>query len=58
VVLSIVLGRHDTSDRWKEVVHPAPAHWMHHLEVHELGDIDGEVAGWLLEAAARADAST
>jgi hypothetical protein len=54
VVLSIVLGRHDPSPRFKEVVHPAPAHWMHHLELHDVGDIDDEVAGWLREAAARA----
>ena len=54
VVLSVVLGRHDGSARWKQVVHPAPAHWMHHLEVHDAAEIDAEVAGWLREAAARA----
>lgn len=54
VVLSIALGRRDPSPRWKEVVHPAAAHWMHHLEVTTPGDIDDEVAGWLREAAARA----
>ncbi|SEO84512.1 DUF5655 domain-containing protein [Trujillonella endophytica] len=57
VVLSIVLGRHDPSPRWKEVAHPTPAHWMHHLEVHDLRDIDDEVAGWLVEAALRAGAA-
>lgn len=50
VVLSIVLGRHDDSPRFKEVVHPAPTHWMHHLEIHDPGDIDDEVARWLREA--------
>jgi len=54
VVLSIVLGRHDDSERWKEVVHPASRHWMHHLEVRRLEDIDDEVARWLIEAAERA----
>lgn len=54
VVLSIVLGRPDASPRFKQVVHPAPAHWMHHLEVHDVGDIDGEVRDWLREAADRA----
>jgi hypothetical protein len=54
VVLSIALGRHDPSARFKEVVHPAPAHWMHHLEIHDAGDIDDEVVGWLREAADRA----
>jgi hypothetical protein len=54
VVLSIVLGRRDDSPRWKEVVHPAPKHWMHHMEVHDPAEIDDEVAGWLREAADRA----
>ncbi|MQA07525.1 MAG: hypothetical protein GEU98_03050 [Pseudonocardiaceae bacterium] len=54
VVLSIALGRHDESERFKEVVHPAPAHWMHHLELRDAGDLDDEVAGWLREAADRA----
>jgi hypothetical protein len=54
VVLSIVLDRRDGSPRWKEVAHPSPAHWMHHLEVIDVADIDDEVAGWLREAAERA----
>jgi hypothetical protein len=54
VVLSVSLGRHDPSPRFKEVVHPARAHWMHHLEVTDLADVDDEVAGWLREAADRA----
>lgn len=51
VVLSILLDRCDTSPRWKEVVHPAPCRWQHHLEVHVATDIDDEVRGWLHEAA-------
>jgi Domain of unknown function (DUF5655) len=54
VVLSIVLDRRDPSPRWKEVVHPSPAHWMHHLEVTDVAQIDAEVAAWLREAAERA----
>ena len=54
VVLSIALGRHDPSARFKEVVHPAPAHWMHHLELQDADEVDDEVAGWLREAADRA----
>ena len=54
VVLSVSLGRPDPSPRFKEVVHPAPAHWLHHLEIAELTDVDDEVAGWLSEAADRA----
>ena len=51
VVLSIVLDRRDDSPRWKEVVHPSPAHSMHHLEVHDPAEIDDEVTAWLREAA-------
>jgi hypothetical protein len=51
VVLSIVLDRRDDSPRWKEVVHPSPAHWMPHLEVHDPAEIDDEVTAWLREAA-------
>ena len=54
VVLSIALGRLDGSDRFKEVAHPTPRHWIHHLEIRDLADLDDEVAGWLHEAAARA----
>jgi Domain of unknown function (DUF5655) len=54
VVLSIALGRHDDSPRFKEVVHPSPKHWMHHLELHDPLDVDDEVVAWLREAAERA----
>jgi hypothetical protein len=54
VVLSIALGRHDPSERFKEVVHPAARHWMHHLELHGPGEIDDEVVAWLREARERA----
>ena len=51
VVLSIALDHDLGSERFKEVVHPAPSVWMHHLEVHGLQDLDDEVAGWLRAAA-------
>lgn len=54
VVLSIVLGRRDDSPRWKEVVQPSPHHWMHHLVVEAVAELDDEVAAWLTEAADRA----
>lgn len=54
VVLTVALGRHDPSPRWKQIAHPAGAHWIHHLEVHDPADVDEEVAGWLREAAERA----
>ncbi len=54
VVLSMALDREDASSRWKEVVHPARNHWMHHLEVNDPDEIDEEVIRWLREAADRA----
>ena len=54
VVLSIVLDRRDSSPRWKEVAHPAPTHWMHHLEVRDAAVIDEQVAKWLGEACEQA----
>lgn len=49
-VLSIALPRRITSERFKEVVNPAPGVWMHHLELRSMADLDDEVAGWLGEA--------
>ena len=54
VVLSIALGRHEHSARFKEVAHPGPSQWMHHMEIRDVADIDGEVVGGLREAANRA----
>jgi len=54
VVLSIALGRHDESVRFKEVAHPAPTQWIHHLEIYDIRNVDEEVADWLREAAERA----
>ena len=51
IVLSIALPREDASPRWKEVVHPSPRTWMHHLELSSIEEFDDEVAGWLREAA-------
>jgi hypothetical protein len=55
VVVSIALGRPDRSARFKEVAHPSPKVWMHHLEVYDVGEIDGEVREWLREAATGAE---
>ncbi len=51
VVLSLSLDRREESPRFAEVVHPTPAHWMHHLAVRAVTDVDEEVVGWLREAA-------
>lgn len=53
-VLSIALGRADPSPRFKEVAHPSPRHWVHHLELGRPDEIDAEVVAWLREAAERA----
>lgn len=53
-VLSIALPAPLASPRFKEVVHPSPRIWMHHLEIHHLDDVDAEVAGWLADAYAAA----
>jgi len=47
VVLSIGLRAPADSPRWKQVVNPAPGHWMHHLELPDASALDAEVAGWL-----------
>jgi hypothetical protein len=49
-VLSIALPRRLESARFKEVVHPAPTVWMHHLELRDPGEVDDQVAAWLHEA--------
>lgn len=50
LVLSVALPAHDESPRWKQVVEPTPGHFMHHLELHEPGEVDEEVRGWLRQA--------
>ena len=50
VVLSVALARRLRSPRFKEVVHPTPRVWMHHLEVQSVDDLDAEVESWLTEA--------
>lgn len=50
VVLSIALDQELTSPRFKEVAHPAPHIWQHHLEVHDVTDLDDDVRAWLRAA--------
>ena len=49
-VLSIALPREVASPRFKEVVHPSPSVWMHHLELDDVSQVDDEVRDWLREA--------
>lgn len=53
-VLSIALPREVESPRVKEVAHPSPRVWMHHIELREPYEVDEEVRGWLAEAYDRA----
>lgn len=54
VVLSLALPERLPSPRFKEVAHPSPSTWMHHLELRSVADVDDEVAGWLRRAAGAA----
>jgi hypothetical protein len=54
VVLSIALPSRVESPRWKQVAHPSPRTWMHHLELRSVDELDAEVERWLMEAAASA----
>ena len=53
-VLSLALAERLSSSRFKEVVHPAPSVWMHHLELRSPDQLDDEVRGWLARAYAEA----
>lgn len=46
-VLSFALPEPIASARFKEVAHPSPRVWMHHLELRSTGEVDDEVRGWL-----------
>jgi hypothetical protein len=54
-VLSIALPGPLDSDRIKQVAHPAPRVWMHHLELHGPDEVDDEVQDWLRRAYEAAD---
>jgi hypothetical protein len=53
-VLSIALPHLLTSELFKDVAHPSPNVWMHHLELARVAEVDDEVVGWLAEAYASA----
>ncbi|GAB2673842.1 DUF5655 domain-containing protein [Thalassiella azotivora] len=50
LVLSLALPEEVDSPRFKQVVRPSPRHWMHHLELRHVDDVDAEVRGWLVRA--------
>jgi hypothetical protein len=49
-VLSFGLPQELHSRRFKQVVHPAPRVWMHHVELRDPSQVDAEVRGWLAAA--------
>lgn len=49
-VLSVVLPYEVTSPRIKQVAHPSRNVWVHHMELHDINEIDDELRGWLVEA--------
>lgn len=50
LVLSIAMREQLPSTRFKEVAHPSPSTWMHHIELRLVKDVDREVLGWLERA--------
>ena len=50
VVMSLALPREEASPRFKEIAHPSPRVWMHHLELLDSRQLDGEVADWMRRA--------
>lgn len=57
IVLSIATPRPIASGRFKEVVHPSPNTWMHHLELRDASEVDDEVRDWLAQAREAAGAA-
>ncbi|HNT54151.1 MAG TPA: DUF5655 domain-containing protein [Anaerolineaceae bacterium] len=50
LVLTLAFRQKNPSLRWKEIVHPAPGWFVHHLELWTPADLDAEVTGWLYQA--------
>ena len=52
LVVSFGLGRREPSPRIAVAVEPYPGRWTHHFLIASPEEIDGELAGWVREAAA------
>lgn len=50
LVLSLALPYQAASARFKEIVHPSPRIWMHHLELLDSGGLDADVEHWMRQA--------
>ncbi|MCW5658479.1 MAG: hypothetical protein KIT60_12310 [Burkholderiaceae bacterium] len=47
LVLTLSFPKRDDSPRWKEVTQISASRFTHHLELHEVKDINAQVKGWL-----------
>jgi hypothetical protein len=47
LVLTLSFECEDKSPRWKEIVQVSPNRFTHHLELHQVKDINAQVKGWL-----------
>lgn len=56
MVVTVGLARKVESPRVAIATEPYPGRWTHHIVVSSLGEIDGELMGWIKEAAAFAAA--
>ncbi len=50
VVVSLAFREELRSSRFKEVAHPSPSTWMHHLELRRVKDVDQELIAWIKRA--------
>ena len=50
VVVSIALNEELRSSRFKEVAHPSPSTWMHHVELRLVKEVDHELIAWIERA--------
>ena len=56
ITVTLGLNRRLDSPRVDAASEPYPARWTHHLLISSAGEIDGELLGWVAEAAAFAAA--
>lgn len=52
ITVTLGLNRRLDSPRVDAASEPYPARWTHHLMLSSAGEIDGELLGWVAEAAA------
>lgn len=52
ITVTLGLNRRLESPRVDAASEPYPARWTHHLMISSAGEIDGELLGWVAEAAA------